>query len=58
MKIRVVKSQWEDKTAYVAVRAGGLNGFAAIRYDLRDLLRYALAALAALAALRRMLRRT
>ena len=40
MHIRIAKSQREDKTAYVAVRAGEMTGFAAVRYDLRSLLRY------------------
>ena len=44
MQIRIAKSQREDKTAYVAVRAGEMTGFAAVRYDLRSLLRYAGAA--------------
>ena len=34
MQIRIAKSQREDKTAYVAVRAGEMTGFAAVRYDL------------------------
>ena len=38
MQIRIAKSQREDKTAYVAVRAGEMTGFAAVRYDLRSLL--------------------
>ena len=42
MQIRIAKSQREDKTAYVAVRAGEMTGFAAVRYDLRSLLRYCL----------------
>ena len=46
MQIRIAKSQREDKTAYVA----------AVRYDLRSLLRYAGVTLAALIALRRLLR--
>ena len=54
MQIRIAKSQREDKTAYVAVRAGEMTGFA--RYDLRSLLRYAGVTLAALIALRRLLR--
>ena len=33
MQIRIAKSQREDKTAYVAVRAGEMTGFAAVRYD-------------------------
>ena len=53
MQIRIAKSQREDKTAYVAVRAGEMTGFA---YDLRSLLRYAGVTLAALIALRRLLR--
>ena len=53
MQIRIAKSQREDKTAYVAVRAGEMTGFAAVRYDLRSLLRYAGVTLAALIALRR-----
>ena len=32
MQIRIAKSQREDKTAYVAVRAGEMTGFAAVRY--------------------------
>ena len=36
MQIRIAKSQREDKTAYVAVRAGEMTGFAAVRYDLTD----------------------
>ena len=56
MQIRIAKSQREDKTAYVAVRAGEMTGFAAVRYDLRSLLRYAGVTLAALIALRRLLR--
>ena len=44
------------QTAYVAVRAGEMTGFAAVRYDLRSLLRYAGVTLAALIALRRLLR--
>jgi len=55
MQIRIAKSQREDKTAYVAVRAGEMTGFAA-GYDLRSLLRYAGVTLAALIALRRLLR--
>lgn len=51
-KLSLVRSQREDKTAYLAVRAGSLAGFAAVRYDLRHLLRYAAALFAALAALR------
>ena len=51
MQIRIAKSQREDKTAYVAVRAGEMTG-----YDLRSLLRYAGVTLAALIALRRLLR--
>ena len=51
MQIRIAKSQREDKTAYVAVRAGEMTGFAAVRYDLRSLLRYAGVTLAALIAL-------
>ena len=47
MQIRIAKSQREDKTAYVAVRAGEMTGFAAVRYDLRSLLRYAGVTLAA-----------
>ena len=47
MQIRIDKSQREDKTAYVAVRAGEMTGFAAVRYDLRSLLRYAGVTLAA-----------
>ena len=31
MQIRIAKSQREDKTAYVAVRAGEMTGFAAVR---------------------------
>ena len=46
MQIRIAKSQREDKTAYVAVRAGEMTG----------LLRYAGVTLAALIALRRLLR--
>ena len=30
MQIRIAKSQREDKTAYVAVRAGEMTGFAAV----------------------------
>lgn len=56
MQIRIAKSQREDKTAYVAVHAGEMTGFAAVRYDLRSLLRYAGVTLAALIALRRLLR--
>ena len=56
MQVRIAKSQREDKTAYVAVRAGEMTGFAAGRYDLRSLLRYAGVTLAALIALRRLLR--
>ena len=52
MQIRIAKSQREDKTAYVAVRAGEMTGFAAVRY----VLRYAGVTLAALIALRRLLR--
>jgi len=43
MQIRIAKSQREDKTAYVAVRAGEMTGFAAVRYDLRS--RYVLRSL-------------
>lgn len=51
IKLSLARSQREDKTAYLAVRAGNLAGFAAIRYDLRHLLRGLCALLAAVAAL-------
>lgn len=52
MRLSLARSQREEKTAYLAVRVGDLAGFAAVRYDLRHLLRYAAALFAALAALR------
>lgn len=53
LKLALARSKREEKTAYIAVRAGEATFFAALRYDLRHLLRYAAAALAVLTALRR-----
>jgi len=57
MAVYLARSPKQDKTLLVGVRAGGLTGFAALRYDLRSLLRYACAVLTALAALRRLTKR-
>lgn len=57
MAVYLARSPKQDKTLLVGVRAGGLTGFAALRYDFRSLLRYVCAVLAALAALRRLARR-
>ena len=56
MQIRIAKSQREDKTTKKDVHADEMTSFAAVRYDLRSLLRYAGVTLAALIALRRLLR--
>ncbi len=56
MKIRIARSRREDRTAYIAVRSGSMAGFAAVRCDLRSLLRYAGITLAAFAAMKRLLR--
>lgn len=57
LKLSLARSQREEKTAYLAVRIGDLAGFAALRYDLRHLLRGFCALLAAAAALRTLCRK-
>lgn len=52
LKLSLARSQREEKTAYLAVRIGDLVGFAALRYDLRHLLRAFCALLAVGTALR------
>lgn len=52
LKLSLARSQREEKTAYLAVRIGDLAGFAALRYDLRHLLRAFCALLAVGTALR------
>lgn len=57
MAVYLERSPKQDKTLLIGVRAGGLTGFAALRCDLRSLLRYACVVLTALAALRRLAKR-
>ena len=57
MQVIFSRMEKENKPLCVGLRCGGFTGFAAIRWDLRHLLRYGGCAAAALAVGARMLRR-